>query len=344
MNTLGFETLHCHTTLSDGLLTHEEVLDICAQNNIDVVAFTDHDALPSPELIKKLKQKQHTTRFIIGIEMSATYVEEAKEDIPNFHIIGLFVDPTNKKLTEFCKKAHEERIIRGKKMVENISKLGFYLTIDDVERFSEDGSIGRPHIARAILEKKKNLVVLDGIMDKLKEMSERDLALAPRYEEVKKRDNFGRIFDLFLDNRSFLKGVYVPYLHKVSMDEAVGLIRGAGGVAILAHWSYIKDKIGPELIEKFAREERIDGLETLYAFRKGGEQIRGEFDEDMKFLSDIAQKYNLIEGGGGDFHEKSEFSVMFDDKTEKYAIKTQGLVDQILKKHPRLNKTWTTLD
>lgn len=343
MNTLGFETLHCHTTLSDGLLSHEEVLDVCAQNNIDVVAFTDHDVLPSPELIKKLQKKKHKTKFIIGIEMSANYVNEVEENIANFHIIGLFVDPTNKKLKDFCKQAHDKRIIRGKRMVENISKLGFDITIEDIERFSEDGSIGRPHIARAILEKSKNIKVIDEIMEKLKKISEEDPTLASRYDEVQEKNNFQKIFDLFLDNRSFLKGVYVPYLHKVSMDEAVSLIRGAGGIAILAHWSYIKNKIGEELIEKFAKEGRLDGFETIYAFRKGGGEIPTEFYKDMQFLSKIVNKYRLVEGGGGDFHEKEEFSVMFDDKTEKYAIKTQGLVDRILKKHPNLDKKWTTL-
>lgn len=338
-----FETLHCHTTLSDGLLTHEEVLDVCEENNIGIVAFTDHDILPSIEKLKALRKKKHTTQFITGIEMSANYVEEHQDDIGNFHIIGLFVDPTNKKLRKYCDVAQKKRLERGRKMVKNISKLGFSLTLEDIERFSEDGSLGRPHIARAILEKKENLIVMEDIMKQLKKVAESDTDLAKRYKEVKIHDNFQRVFDLFLANESFLKGVYVPYLHRISMDEVVALIRGAGGIAILAHWSYYKDKITPKLVEKFAKEGRIDGFETVYAFRKGGERVPPEFEKDMLYLREIAQKYDLVWGGGGDFHAREEFSVMLDSDTTKYAEQTFGLVERILKKHPKLDKTWTTL-
>ena len=155
-----FETLHCHTTLSDGLLTHGEVLDECRDNNIGIVAFTDHDILPSEEKIRKLKTLNHDTKFITGIEMSANYVAEHDDDISNFHIIGLFVDPTNKKILAHCKKAQEKRIERGNRMVKNISNIGFSLTMEDIENFMEDGSMGRPHIAMAILSKKKNLNVI----------------------------------------------------------------------------------------------------------------------------------------------------------------------------------------
>src|SRR4030043_443813 len=96
-----YETLHCHTINSDGKLTHQEVLDLFAKNNVGVVAFTDHDALPSPKETEwLLAHRDHPTKWIIGCELSSGWPKEVGGIGSNFHLVGLFTDPFNKALNQ----------------------------------------------------------------------------------------------------------------------------------------------------------------------------------------------------------------------------------------------------
>jgi len=118
---LQYQTLHCHTRTSDGVLTYEQVLEECKKNNIGVVAFTDHDSLPSVEKIEELQKLKHDVAFITGIEMSATNVAEVDGKIELFHIVGLFVDPTNTELKAYVDKQPEYRRERMRKFVKKLT-------------------------------------------------------------------------------------------------------------------------------------------------------------------------------------------------------------------------------
>lgn len=326
---LSYETLHCHTKASDGQLTHKEVLDICRQNKIGVVAFTDHDTLPDFKILQGLKSLNHDVKFIPGIEMSANFVKEVKGKISLFHIVGLFVDILNKPLIEFCHWAKEKRLERAQKIVKNLTKLGFDIKIKDVESFARGEIIGRPHIAKAILSKKNNLKILGNILKHMGKVGTSDVEINIKYQEVLTHNRWQQIFDLVLDDHSFIKGVYVHYLYPISMDEGVRLIRQAGGIALLAHWSFYKDKINLSLVEKFCKEKRIDGIETVYGFEVEAKK-RKEFLQDMTSLSKLTTKYKLGEGGGGDFHNRKDFKLMLSPQCHGLAQKTKGLVEKIL--------------
>ena len=98
----SYQVLHCHTTLSDGTLTHRGILDKCKDYNIGVVAFTDHDILMTDETVNDLKKLNHQVKFISGIEFSVTGTPEVKGGVELFHIIGLFVDHKNNALRKYC--------------------------------------------------------------------------------------------------------------------------------------------------------------------------------------------------------------------------------------------------
>ncbi|MFA5841886.1 MAG: PHP domain-containing protein [Candidatus Paceibacterota bacterium] len=302
----SYKVLHCHTTLSDGTMTHEEVLKKCVKYGISTVAFTDHDVLMTDEIFNKTKALNHPVKFISGIEFSATSTPEVEGGISSFHIIGLFVDHTNGPLNEYCRIALQKRRERVTQLVDHLVAQGFSITEKEVEDNAEDGSVGRPHVVRAVLAREENLIVIKKTLEKFKTEAQKDPSLMPRLIEILDHNPFQLMFDLFLGNDSFVSGVYVPYLKQVSLDFAVKLIRDAGGIAILAHPSYYREKLGVEIIEKFAKEGRIDGIETVYAMTPDG-VIKDEFLADMGAFRDIAKKYNLMVGGGGDFHTPEDF-------------------------------------
>ena len=344
-NNLRYETLHCHTKHSDGELTHKEVLEACLVNNIGVVAFTDHDSVPPANVLKELKSLNHKVKFIPGIEVSANNVKEVPERISLFHVAGLFVDPTNKELLNYCTSAQDKRIERANRIIKNLQNLGFDITLEDVRNFQKEGTLGRPHIAMALLSKDKNLIVLNSLVQEMSKVAEHDQEIEKQYKEVVTHDNWRKVFDLVLDDKSFVKGVYVHYLVSLSMDEAVKLIRGAGGIAVLAHWTYYKHKVNLELVERFCKEKRVDGLETVYAFRheETSPISTEEIERDLVSLRKLVSTYDLVESGGGDFHALEDFSLMSNPALIEKSMKTIGLTKQIITKHSNIDLSWSSI-
>ena len=144
----NIQTLHCHTTTSDGEMSHLEILDFAEKLGISTVAFTDHDSVPNKKTITLLN-KNHKTKWIIGIEISSGLPKELKNQKHDlFHIVGLFVNPLNKNLLKHCKKVKEARIIRMQKTIKNLNKLNFKITEKECIKIADDGVVGRPHIAK----------------------------------------------------------------------------------------------------------------------------------------------------------------------------------------------------
>src|SRR3989344_1769093 len=339
---LQYQTLHCHTRTSDVVLTYEQVLEECKKNNIGVVAFTDHDSLPSVEKIEELQKLKHDVAFITGIEMSATNVAEVDGKIELFHIVGLFVDPTNNDLIAYCKRASAKRVERTKKIIESCQKLGFEITYDDVLKHVTGDSVGRPHIAKAILANEHNITVIHKLEESLRKESQTKTELLPLYEKVRQEDIWQKMFSLFLTDSGYIKHVYEHYEDKVDMDEVVTLIRNAGGIALLAHWSYFKHKLPLNLVDDFLKEGRLDGVETVYAFGVPDSQYN-EFVSDMTQLEALCSKYNKIRGGGGDFHKKEDFAYMNNKKFVGFANRTRNLIEKVLENHPTINRKWSSL-
>lgn len=334
-NSSPYQVLHCHTNLSDGILSHKEVLDKCREYGINTVAFTDHDLIIPESVFSELRALRHPVKFISGIEISATGVKEVRGNIPTFHIIGLFVDCADKKLSDFCLRAKEKRIDRLHKITANLTKFGFKVTEDEVMKLAPDGTVGRPQIVRALLLHEKNEKIISETFERLKIAAETDSSLKTIYEEAAGRDLYGKAFPLFLKEDSFIKNIYVPYLEQVTLDDAVSLIRGAGGITILAHPIYYRDKIDVELIERFAKEKRIDGIETVYAIsnRDTAEKTLGK---DIEKTRKIINDYGLISAGGGDFHTPEDFEKLKTPETEKIMAETRNFIEKITAKWPDL--------
>ncbi len=138
--------LHTHSTLSDGVLTPSQLVDLAYRNGVRVMALTDHDVTDGlPEAFQAARRYPDFT-LIPGIEMST--------DVPGaeVHILGLFIDWQNERFQRQLAHLRDSRLSRARRMVEKLNQLGKPLSWESVEAMAGDGAIGRPHIARAMVQ------------------------------------------------------------------------------------------------------------------------------------------------------------------------------------------------
>ncbi len=172
----------------------------------------------------------------------------------DLHILGLYVDSQNGPLQKRLGELRAWRAARAQKMVERLAALGMPLEWEDVVRLSGDAAVGRLHIARALVQRG---YVAD----------------------------IGTAFQRYI---GWGKPAYVPRA-RLSPAEAIDLIRGAGGVAILAHpaASGVMPHI-PTLVSL-----GLQGIEVWYPVHS---------PQDVETLLRIARRYRLLVTGGSDFH------------------------------------------
>lgn len=189
--------LHIHTTYSDGMLTPVQIVDTALDCNLDVIALTDHDNVLSYEIAQNyIKDKNIELEVVPGVEINTIYKGW------EVHILGYFMDKNNSdfiKMLEFQQKA---RIEQTHKIIELLAKKqGIKIKFEDVQKLvAPQGSIGRPHIARAITSSGGSANVMEA-------------------------------YAKFINNNS---DVYVER-KTVSPHDAVEIISEAGGIPVFAH-------------------------------------------------------------------------------------------------------------
>lgn len=192
--------LHIHTTASDGLLTPAEVLAAAAAAGLSHIAITDHDTVDGLAAIAA-RPLPASPAVIPGIEFST--------DLPanEVHILGYGIDPTNRELLRQIRRIEQDRSDRAARMVAKLVKLGYPVSYDRVMTIAGDtSSVGRPHVAAALVEK--------GYF--------RDVEAA--FAAVLSHDKPG----------------YVPH-YKLTPAETITLIKQAGGLPVLAHPGLVGD-------------------------------------------------------------------------------------------------------
>lgn len=243
--------LHIHTAFSDGRLAPEEILATAKAAGLNYISITDHDTADG---IKHLYEKglypSKSLRVIPGIEFSTDLEGH------NVHILGYDFDFYSSEMADKINELNESRWVRFSQIVQKLVALGVDLSEGDVLQFAGmSRSIGRAHIARAMV--KKGLVA-----------------------------NIREAFDKYLQNG---RPAYVPH-YRLQPTEAVALIRGAGGVPVLAHPKLIGDD---NLVERLLTQLDFGGLEVFYP----------EHDEaDTAKYQDVADAHGLLLTGGSDFH------------------------------------------
>lgn len=139
--------LHIHSTASDGRLSPQEIVYRAVELGITIIAIADHDtvagiapALAAAKVFPELK-------VIPAIEIST--------DVPGdeVHVLGYFIDYTNPHFISRLESMRRSRVERAQKMVAKLKGLGVNIEWERVQHFAGGSTIGRPHIAQAMLEK-----------------------------------------------------------------------------------------------------------------------------------------------------------------------------------------------
>lgn len=322
------ETLHTHTTLSDGKLSHREMFELAQSLGVAVIAFTDHDAVPTPEIMAELEaQRERTLKWIVGIEITADLPKELKPSTCSMHIIGLFVDPTNSALVQHCHRAQEARVKRMEQIVSKLQNLGFKITAEDCLKMSGGESVGRPHITQAIKKYPENNLVMEKIRLEMADEATRNPIIQEKYSRMMQKGEYSYPYALFLSQDAFRDG-YADHDYMPDLDEAVKLIRNAGGVAVLAHYYTVKSKMSLEALEKVLSEKRLDGVEVVYGLREYGTTGETEINNERQALREMAKKYGTLALGGSDAHTVNDLERFI--MNDWFSKETVGFTEKIL--------------
>jgi len=139
--------LHLHTTASDGRLEPEEIVHLAAEAGLDVIAITDHDTVDGIAPALAAAEAFPLLTVIPGVEINT--------DVPDgeVHVLGYFIDYTEQKLAAGLQRLRDSRWRRAQKMIAKLSSLGLDIQWQRVQELAQGGSVCRPHIAQALLEK-----------------------------------------------------------------------------------------------------------------------------------------------------------------------------------------------
>jgi len=139
--------LHIHTTASDGKFTPAEIVRKAGEAGLLYVGICDHDSIEGVESAQEAAAKNPGVSVIEGVEINT--------DIPagELHILGYLYDRNNLELKQTLESLRTFRIERAQKMINKLRKMGLKIDFLRVEELAGVGSIGRPHIAQAMMEK-----------------------------------------------------------------------------------------------------------------------------------------------------------------------------------------------
>jgi predicted metal-dependent phosphoesterase TrpH len=188
--------LHTHSNVSDGTLTPVQVIEAASDAELDVVALTDHDAVGGWALAAPAALAVGII-FVPGVELSCRWYGVAPAI--QLHLLAYYVDPEHVALAAEMARVRQARERRAERIVELMRADGVDVTWDEVLDYSGGGTVGRPHLAQALIRRGLAATVADAFVPSM---------LGERWR-VPKEDT-----DVFI---------------------ALELVRDAGGVAVFAH-------------------------------------------------------------------------------------------------------------
>ena len=248
--------LHSHTTASDGSLSASELLKLAAERGVDELAITDHDSINSVAEAIELSSS-YGVLVVPGVEISATWNSKGQDAV---HIVGLQINHEHAGLQSFLKTIQDKRRDRAVEMGKRLEEAGVKGAQPDIEYLVDSQPmVCRTHLAQYLLER----------------------------GEVK---NFGDAFKKYLakGGKAYVKDEWFD------LEDAVAMIRQAGGIPVLAHptrYGMGSNKL-KRLIEQFKSLGGL-GVETCYPNIHPGQK---------NLLADWSKQYGLYASQGSDFH------------------------------------------
>lgn len=217
--------LHIHTSYSDGTFSPEQIVDTAIGCELDAIAITDHDNVLAYDIATDyVKKIGKNLEIIPGVEINTIYKGY------EVHILGYFMDFDNNDFNELLRMQQQARIKQTKDMIVLLKKkAGIKIKFEDIKNLvAPQGSIGRPHIARAITS----------------------------------AGGTGSVMEAYAKYINDSSPVYIPR-KTVSPHEAVEIIYEAGGIPVFAHPVDVD-----VIFEKLAKELVNYGLRGLEAYHR----------------------------------------------------------------------------
>lgn len=217
--------LHLHTTASDGQLTPAQLIQLARKQQLEIIAITDHDTTDGIAEAS-IEASQTGVPFVIpGIELSAV------DENTDVHMLGYFINTRDEHLQRKLEIFRADRITRAQAMLKKLADMGMPLLWERILEIAagsakKSGAIGRPHVARAMVEA--------GYVNSVSEAFHQYL-------------NMG-------------KPAYVAR-ERLSPEAAIELIHSVGGVAVLAHPAKLPDY--QAMITRLAAVG-LDGVEVIH--------------------------------------------------------------------------------
>lgn len=223
--------LHTHTSASDGSLSPEALVQAAAAAGVTHLAITDHDTLNGYLSVRE-KAQAYNVILIAGAEFTCSYTNQM------LHVVGLGINPDNPVLQQHLKYTEQLRLERARGIAQKLQKRGLPDLLEDALHLSGGGQVGRPHFARAMVDRQ----------------------LVPSFQKA---------FDKYL-GRGKPGDVKVNW---PSLEQVLGIIKGADGVSVLAHPT--KYRLSLTRIRQLAATFKAlggDGIEVAYPAITADEQ------------------------------------------------------------------------
>ncbi len=262
--------LHTHSLASDGTDTPGELINKAHARGISVLGLMDHDTVAGwDEATSYLRPGMS---LVLGSEISCQ-----TSDGTSVHMLGMLFDRENTALAEVLSTTRDNRLTRMNRIIGRLNEAGFEITIEDVlAQLAPGATLGRPHLADALIAKKI--------------VASRDEAFT----------------ELLHNNSKYYISHYSP-----TPEDAIKLIKQAGGVAVIAH----------PLASLRGRTVSIDSFKSMVEAGLDGIEIshRDQSEDERQLLREVVEQYGIIATGSSDYHgngklnELAEFTTMPED-------------------------------
>ena len=258
--------LHTHTSCSDGTDSPTTLVARARAAGISILGITDHDTTSG----------WHEARAALtpGLSLAlGSEISTLTDDGISVHMLGLLFDGEHLGMQKMLEESRDQRLPRMRKMVELLNADGYAITLDEVlNAMPEGATLGRPHLADALVEKRL--------------VGSRDEAFA----------------ELLHNDSKY----YVTHIAPTP-EDAVHMIKAAGGVAVIAH----------PYASRRGETITADYFTTLIAAGLDGIEVdhRDHSVEERFDLARVAVELNLVMTGSSDYHGNGKLNSLGENTT-----------------------------
>jgi len=278
--------LHTHSLASDGTDTPGELINKAHARGISVLGLMDHDTVAGwDEAIQYLRSGMS---LVLGSEISCQTLDGI-----SVHMLGMLFDREDSALAEVLSTTRDNRLTRMSRIIARLNEAGFEITMEDVlAQLAPGATLGRPHLADALIAKKI--------------VASRDEAFA----------------ELLHNNSKYYISHYSP-----TPEDAIKLIKQAGGVAVIAH----------PLASLRGRTVSIDSFKSMVEAGLDGIEIshRDQSEEERELLREVVAQYGIIATGSSDYHGNGKLNELaeFTTKPEDFeALEARADARRVVRK------------